>query len=133
MHHVYRIQDSDGRGPWKPGFSHRWVEVRPDHDLLSPWYEEFGRVDQQATPGMHIGCGCRDVATLMRWFTPTEYRRLLGFGYRAVSMTVDRILAESVIQCVFERRLPLRQEATAIDLYGLIVPRPATVISIARA
>ena len=42
---IYRVQDAQGRGPWKPGFSHRWVEDRPDHYNLPPWFVEFGRCD----------------------------------------------------------------------------------------
>lgn len=90
---VYRIQDRDGRGPWKPGFSRRWVEDRADHDVLRPWFEEFGRVDKLAIVGFAIGCGCRTVEQLQRWFTPSEYATLLQFGYRAVRLDVGRILA----------------------------------------
>jgi len=42
---VYRVQDKEGRGPWRPGFSQIWVETRLDHMFLPPWYVEFGRVD----------------------------------------------------------------------------------------
>ena len=35
---VYRVQDADGRGPFKPGFSHQWVEERADHENLLPWF-----------------------------------------------------------------------------------------------
>ncbi|AVR89055.1 hypothetical protein [Thauera aromatica] len=116
---VYRIQDADGRGPWKLGFSRHWVEDRDDHDLLIPWYREFGRVDQRAIVGMHIGCGCRTEEQLRRWFTPTEYARLVEFGYRAVQMEVGRILAESNIQCVFERVRPLRWDVEPFALYEI--------------
>lgn len=111
---IYRVQDIYGRGPWKPGFSHRWVETRPDHDNLPPWYVEFGRVDQQLLYGEHGGSGCRTIEQLRRWFTESEYRKLLSFGYCAVKMQVGRILAESEIQCVFGRAKPLNSEEVEI-------------------
>lgn len=114
---VYRIQDADGRGPWKPGFSRHWVQDRDDHDLLIPWCREFGNVHHRAIVGMHVGCGCRTVEQLRRWFLPTEYARLAEFGYQAVQMEVGRILAESNIQCVFERAIPLRRKVEPFELY----------------
>src|SRR5207247_592614 len=95
---VFRVQDKDGRGPWKPGFSHRWVEDREDHDKLVPWYTEFGRVDRRAIYGMAVGSGCRTLEQLRRWFTPSEYRTLRRLGYQAVRLKAGRILAESEIQ-----------------------------------
>ncbi|MCK0507967.1 hypothetical protein [Aromatoleum anaerobium] len=121
---IYRIQDSDGRGPWKPGFSRLWVEDRDDHDLLIPWYQEFGQVHLRAIVGMHIGCGCRSEDQLRRWFTQTEYARLVEYGYRAVRMPVGRILAESNIQCVFERAKPLRRDVVPFALYECAEVRP---------
>lgn len=117
---IFRIQDRYGRGPWKPGFSKVWVQDRPDHDLLRPWYEQFGWVNRIAITGMHVGCGCRTVDTLRRWFTRDEYAKLLGHGYHAVELDVGRILGESAIQVVFERARPLREAARPFDLYASV-------------
>lgn len=114
---VFRVQDSDGRGPFKPGFSHRWAQLREDHDFLFPWLIEFPNVIELAKPGMHLGCGCLTLEQLRRWFIPSEYETLLGFGYRAVQLQVGRILARSLTQCVFERATPLRLGIKAIELY----------------
>ena len=115
---IYRVQDKDGRGPWKPGFSRFWVEDRDDHDNLVPWYVEFGDVHRRAIVGMHMGCGCRSLEQLRRWFTATEYATLQLAGYQAVQMAADRILAESDIQCVFERAKPLHIGVDAVELYA---------------
>ena len=112
------MQDKDGRGPWKPGFSRFWVEDRDDHDNLVPWYVEFGDVHRRAIVGMHMGCGCRSLEQLRRWFTATEYATLQLAGYQAVQMAADRILAESDIQCVFERAKPLHIGVEAVELYA---------------
>ena len=123
MPSIYRVQDKDGRGPWKPGFSHRWVENRDDHATLLPWYIEFGLVHRKAIVGMAIGSGCLTIEQLRRWFTPSEYATLVGFGYQAVKMEAGRILASSDIQCVFERVKPLREDVESLDLYPPC-PRP---------
>ena len=114
---IYRIQDKEGRGPWKPGFSKHWIEPRPDHDNLVPWYAEFGQVHLRAIVGMRIGCGCTSIDQLQRWFCPVEYQRLVQFGYHAVRMNVDRILAQSEIQCVFERAKRLSKDVSPFVLY----------------
>lgn len=119
---VYRIQDKEGRGPWKPGLSKHWIEPRPDHDQLIPWYQEFGPVHLSAIHGMRIGCACTSLDQLRRWFSPTEYQRLIEFGYRAVRMEVGRILAQSDIQCIFERAKPLHRDVTPFDLYDAVTP-----------
>lgn len=116
---VYRIQGADGRGPFKPGFSHRWVEDREDHDNLLPWGAEFGRVDRKVMTFEHCGSGCRTVEQLRRWFTPTEYKKLLSYGYKAVKMEADRVLGESNIQLFFTRIRPLREGVVEIELYSI--------------
>lgn len=116
--YVLRVQDKEGRGPWRPGFSHTWVEDRDDHDNLLPWTLEFGRVDLQSFYGMAIGCGCLTLEQLRRWFTPSEYQTLQRYGYHAVRMEVGRILAASEIQCVFERVKPLHCDVEPVELYA---------------
>lgn len=116
---VYRIQDADGRGPWKPGFSKYWVKEREDHNNLIPWFQEFGPVHQtKALVGLHTGCGCRTQDQLRRWFLPEEYAVLRAAGYAAVRINVDMILAESEIQCVFQRASPLNLDASPFELYA---------------
>lgn len=114
---IYRVQDSVGRGPWKPGFSHLWVEDRDDFDHLIPWTKEFPSVLKRFLTGMHLGCGCIDKAQLKRWFTVREYRRLLALGYHSVEIGDCHLLAESEIQCVFQRMKPLKTGAKAFALY----------------
>lgn len=114
---VFRVQDRDGRGPWKPGFSHKWVEDRDDHENLPPWYVDLGRPDMQAIAGMAMGSACRTLDQLRRWFTESEYRTLRRYGYRAVQMEVGRIIAESNVQCFVERVKPFRTGWKPVDLY----------------
>lgn len=114
---VYRIQDSEGRGPFKPGFSQTWVQPRPDHENLQPWFIEFGRVDEKVLTGETSGSACRSLEQLRRWFSKREYRRLKKCGYRAVKMNVNRIIAESDIQCFVGRARPFAEEVETVKLY----------------
>lgn len=114
---VYRVQDRDGRGPWKPGFSRHWVEDRDDLDHLPPWTHELPNALQKRIVGMHLGCGCQTLEQLRRWFTPGEYATLRRHGYLAVKMKVGRILAASRTQCVFERAKPLYEDFETVELY----------------
>jgi len=110
---IFRIQDAEGRGPYKPGMSQHWVD---DEGPPPPptWMQEFGDVTPQLLPHEHVGCGCVSLDQLFRWFTPTELQRLHRLGYRLVVIWADRILAESVNQVVFTRNRPLAEGATVI-------------------
>jgi hypothetical protein len=114
---IFRVQDHEGRAPWHPGFSKKWMQPRPDLKKLLPYYVEFGWVNRLVRPGMFPGCGCQTIEQLQRWFTPTEYKTLEGYGYTCVQMEVHRIIRASQIQCVFERRQPLNQNFLPVFLY----------------
>lgn len=117
---IYRVQDLVGRGPWKPGFSHTWTEDRTvdEYMALQSWVDEFGLgILRHRLAGAHMGCGCRTLGQLRRWILKTEYDRLRAKGYRAVQMQIDRVLAESEVQCVFERVKPLSEDAEPVELY----------------
>lgn len=114
---VYRIQDSQGRGPGRPGFSQLWVRYRKDHENLIPWFIEFGPVHENAKDDEFIGCGCRTKRQLKRWFTKREYKTLLAFGYNAVEMKANRALGASKLQCLFTKKTPLNMDMKIIELY----------------
>ncbi len=114
---IYRIQDKDGRGPFKPSFSHKWIQHRSDRENLLPWFVEFGPLHKKLCTFEVGGTGCMTIAQLRRWFTKKEYKKLKGYGYIAVKMDIDRILAFSEIQCFFARLKPLNQDVKKIRLY----------------
>ena len=115
---VFRVQDKDGRGPWKPGFSAKWVVPRRDHDNLPPMYEEFKQIEAQMIPGKAVyGSACPTIKKLRRWFTKKEYAKLKQYGYHAMMMRVDNILAMSEVQLVFARSLPLNVGCRPVKLY----------------
>lgn len=116
---VFRVQDREGRGPWKPGFSDRWVEDRTDEEFAALCPFPLGvMLSLRAAAGRrHMGYACETLDQLRRWFRPGEYQTLLRFGYRAVKLDVDNVLARSDSQCCFVRSRPLRVGGERFDLY----------------
>ncbi len=112
---IYRIQDKDGRGPFKPGLPTFWVDHDNNDEILPPWYLEFP--DLVLKKGYHYGVGCETIDQLQRWFTKNEYEKLLMLGYHAVIIDACEIVASSEIQCVFRKREQLTIGATEFDLY----------------
>lgn len=112
---VYRVQDARGRGPWKPGMSARWVSeeaVRPFADI-----ESMLRAIRRAGDDEHVGCGCRTLEDLRRWFTPGEYDRLRLLGYQCVRLHGCRVLQERESEVVIGRRRQFRKGAVRVRLY----------------
>lgn len=108
---VFRVQDAEGRGPYRPGYSHTWTDA--DHDRNPPMFDEFGwpandKISDLWNPNETGGCAFRTLEQLHKWFSPTERARLERSGYSIVTLSVDRIIAESDRQLVFGRIRPLR-------------------------
>lgn len=101
---LYRIEDSEGRGPYRPGMSKKWADTEGPPPPPT-WGEEFGTsLLALKRPGENMQCGFRTETQLHRWFTNTELYRLQLLGYRIVQVEAERILAESRNQVVFIRR-----------------------------
>lgn len=102
----FRVQDRDGRGPFKPGMPDRWRD--PDGADYPPVQAEFGLDWREEIPaGWHCGCAFRTVEQAARWFSPSECSRLAALGYQLVSLR-GRALRESEHQVIVVRRDPLR-------------------------
>lgn len=106
---VYRMQDRQGRGPFKPGFTAKWKGYN-GLDML-PLYMELGispqAMDELCPVDMFCGIGCASLEMFTRWFDRTERRRLFGFGYAMVVFEPSRILAETPTQVLFAHCWPL--------------------------
>jgi hypothetical protein len=122
---VYRIQDEVGRGPFRPGFSYRWADdtFTAGSKAFPTWMEEFGEhlIQKRGRSGEHFGSAVRTIEKLCEWFSPTERLKLASMGFNAVSMTIDRVLAESENQLVFARKLPLHWAVVVVP--WAVVPR----------
>jgi hypothetical protein len=100
---ILRVQDKEGRGPFRPGMTQHWKDADYSSRVIPPtWDVEFGKFLLHGEPGTHsYGCGLRSREQLRRWFSATEEPRLHELNYRLVSLKVDRILAESENQLIF--------------------------------
>ena len=104
---LYRVQASDGRGPWRPGLSQHWVDENRTKRQASI-LEAFGTSFLSKIPqGWHAGCACRTLEGLMGWFTKPERERLAAMGYSPVAIYPDKIIEENEDQVVFACKMPL--------------------------
>lgn len=112
---LYRLQDEDGRGPFRPGFSNVWQDATgTDFPAI---YEELGIAPQHLRKlipaGMSAGCACRSREMLRQWFSRSEERRLKRHGFTIVAFEPDLIIAETATQVLFAMRTPLTTLARA--------------------
>jgi hypothetical protein len=112
--HVYRVQGVDGRGPWRPGFSERWIEADAPADRLTETIFDLVPLDglRRLPLGFDYGCACRSLDALMHWFTPIERERLAALGFSPVRLVIDVVVVESATQLLAGRRRPFRDGAT---------------------
>lgn len=116
----FRIQDSKGRGPFRPGFSSTWSIDRPDQENLPSIIHEFRLSPQDFYLDgyrLHVGCACNSVTLLRRWFIEEEYRKLLQHGYFAVMVIPDKIIFQSKAQSIIGCRNPFAVEGQRFNLY----------------
>lgn len=106
---LLRLQDCEGRGPFRPGFSAVWRDEF-GHDL-PPIYVDLGipaaALGKLIPYGHWAGCACRSEDELYQWFSRRERRRLKRLGYETVSFVPDRVIAETRSQVFFAMRVPL--------------------------
>lgn len=116
---VYRVQDADGRGPFKPGFSKTWVDeiFHPEVKEHPTWMQEFGTdlIARKGRKGEYFGSAVLYLGKLREWFSPTERQKLKELGYYIAAMNAERLLAWSPAQVVFARSLPLNRSVTKIS------------------
>ena len=120
---VYRVQDPEGRGPFRPGFSRYWLdEDLGERSRLPSWGEEFGHdlISKNYRKRHHYGSAVKTLHEVTIWFSASELLRLKLYGYSVVKLQADRILAESTVQVVFERKKPFNIGAEIIPLAHVV-------------
>lgn len=116
---VFRVQDQQGRGPFKPGMPAVWADpdFAPGMQALPSFMEEFGFdvIDRLSRPGEHFGSAVRRSRSISKWFSKTEQIKLHELGYRVMGLRNCRVLAESENQLVFGRSKPLWMDVETIN------------------
>lgn len=110
---LLRMQDANGRGPYKPGFSARWLDDTRDFSLPA-LQEDFGldfkpMVDAAFRRGLHLGTAVRGAERFNEWFTKTERVKLALLGYRVVDASGCEVLGETKWQVVIGSPNPLSE------------------------
>lgn len=110
---IYRIQDSEGRGPFRPGMTMRWIRDEPDERLL-PVYQDIPDLTERIRKAkdriggaLYAGVACRSPEQVARWFNERERSTLEALGYRCVDASRCQIIGEGQMQIVVGWHLPL--------------------------
>jgi hypothetical protein len=110
---IFRMQDKDGRGPWKPGFSETWIDPERTDYSAPTVMEDFGasiigQCRYYQAIGYHVGVGCSDETQLEKWFSEKEKDTLRRLGYNVVQFSPTHEIARSKWQVVFAHKTHLK-------------------------
>jgi hypothetical protein len=95
---LLRIQDKEGRGPFKPGTTSKWSETNYLQKMLKPYFDR----------GLHIGCAVRG-NRLDEWFSKNEQVKLRLLGYQIVTIDNYELVCESSSQVIFASKKKLSE------------------------
>ena len=118
---LYRVQDREGRGPYRPGLSKLWSD--PEGPVVVPWWTEMGVSVQAAIEmmpqDMFTGCAFDSMKKLSDWFTAKERQKLDALGFYIVRFRPDKVLARTQSQVVFAQNYPLSGLPAVSRLVGV--------------
>lgn len=107
---IIRLQDKEGRGPWRPGFSKNWITDNNPF-IGKPIYEDFPdftkMVQKAHKEGLHIGCAVQKEKVGI-WFTNEELNKLYDLDFQWVNCEKCDILGESDTQVIITSVLPFK-------------------------
>lgn len=120
---ILRVQDETGRGPWRPGLSHTWID--PDREGGPPaMYEEIEDfhelVKKYHRLGYHIGCAVRGVHGIKQWFTRTELIKLRMMGFDIYNANEARVIEETPNQILIGTKFAFRKLPKAMIMDQVI-------------
>ncbi len=109
---MIRMQDKDGRGPYKPNFTKYWCDEfgpAPPPTIM----EEFGdklapAVAWAHKSGFHIGCAYINEKCIDRLLSQCERQRLKYLGYFLVDASACCVLLQSENQLLIVSKKPLK-------------------------
>jgi hypothetical protein len=112
---VFRIQSpEDGRGPYRPGFSHVWTDML--HEARNPTImDEFGLdLIEAMSPNNANGCAFDCLEQAGKWFSPIERKKLDRWGYCPFIMRA-KIVARSERQLLVTRPWPFVRRSVRLS------------------
>lgn len=112
---VYRIQDKEGRGPFKPGYTETWLDSDRTYFPKAPIREQLW-IQKIADPELRLAFACETIEQIKNWVSKTEYERLKKDGYNVVKIAVDKIWKLDG-QLIVGRKKQYRKQAEIINLY----------------
>ena len=108
---LLRMPGTDGRGPWKPGFSYRWTDESRT-SLPESCVSAVPNFRQSAMDwhrkGFNIGCAVRP-SRVDRWFSASEISRLATLGYTWHDASRCDVVWENDDQAIIATRAHLRK------------------------
>jgi hypothetical protein len=102
---VYRVQDAEGRGPFRPGLSAQWSDREGDA-WPAPYFDLWPDWRRLVPGGWWYGSAVERLEQLDLWFTPAERQRLAGLGFHLAALDRAFIAARDPAQVLIVRRRP---------------------------
>lgn len=107
-----RMQDAQGRGPFRPGFTHKWlnktdaemVDLPAIHQELLSFHQIVAREHRK---GFHLGNAAEGWEQFHRWFNQNEVLTLAALGFSIVDCSACRLIARTPNQVFIGSRYPL--------------------------
>ena len=113
---IFRVQDREGRGPFKPGMTLKWLDKNKDISQLPAGQEFADLYSGLDRKKLHYAFGCDTLDQLMKWFSLAELSKLRGLGYQVVKMRADEIIATSKTQLLFGRKKHLAAHCKIVEI-----------------
>lgn len=131
MNLVCRIQDREGRGPYRPGFSRVWSERQDGPaSVFVAFPGILAKVRQVIdAKGGAVGCAFRTIKQASNWFSPSEVLTLAKLGYSLCWVIPDEVLAENEDQLVIWTAQPL---ADSVIATGWKLPTQETIARVEK-
>jgi hypothetical protein len=106
---LWRVQDRDGRGPWRPGFSDVWMtDATPTVGRAILQERGIKPIIARAhKAGLYLGCAFRPDRRQF-WFGDGDLSLLQRLGFRIADVSTCDVLFESEQQALIGCRFPLK-------------------------
>lgn len=125
MDRIYRVQCAAGRGPYRPGITEKWADMRYNGNCPTI-FEDFGMdivgcIEAYHRAGYHVGCAFKSPQHCALWFGKRERKKLKKLNYNLVAFYPDAVIKESAQQLFIGRRKPFKDDIEVLPWDSLHV------------